>query len=126
MKRIRFGTALLSVLLILGILSNVMMRKIPPAQAKRLHHAAALASAGDWAAARDLSEVARSAWEQKQIFYCAMCDHEDIDRIDGLFAQMEVYAATRSAVSFSSICAQLASHLEALSHSHSLSPENFL
>ena len=126
MKRIHFGAALLSVLLILGILSNVMMRKIPPAQAKKLNHAAALASAGDWAAARDLSEEAKNAWEKKQIFYCAMCDHEDIDRIDGLFAQMEVYAAARSAVSFSSTCAQLASHLESLSHSHSLTLDNFL
>ena len=126
MKRIRFGTVLLAVLLLLGIFSNVLMRKIPPAQAKKLNQAAVLASVGDWAAARELSAQAKTAWEQKQVFYCAMCDHEDIDRIDGLFAQMEVYAATRSAVAFSSTCAHLANRLEALSHSHSLSPENFL
>lgn len=126
MKRIRFGTVLLAVLLLLGIFSNVLMRKIPPAQAKKLNQAAVLAAAGDWAAARDLSEEAKIAWDQKQVLYCALCDHEDIDRIDGLFAQMQVYAATRSAVAFSSTCAHLARRLEALSHSHSLSPENFL
>ena len=126
MKRIHFGIALLATLLILSILSNVLMHKIPPAQAKKLNQAAVLASVGDWAAARDLSEAAKIAWDQKQVFYCALCDHEDIDRIDGLFAQIQVYAATRSAVAFSSTCAHLAQRLEALSHSHSLSPENFL
>jgi len=126
LKRIWFGAGLLIALLILGIGSNMLMEHTQLAQAQRLNRAAALAAEGDWAAARSLSADARQQWEEEQFLIAALCSHEPMDRIDGLFAQLEVLSDARSAASFSSTCVYLACQLEALGRSHGFSFENFL
>ena len=126
MKRIWFGAGLLVVLLALGIWSSSFMERTHLTQAENLNHAAELAASGDWSAAVDLCSDAKQEWDQKQCLIAALCTHEPMDQIEGLFAQLEVSAAARNSESFRSTCVYLARQLEALGKSHSLSLENLL
>ena len=126
MKRIWFGTVLMVFLLILGICSGFLMERVCFAQAETLDRAAELAADSDWAAARALTEQAKQAWDRKKLLVSALCDHATADQIEGLFSQLEVFSAARSAASFSSTCVYLARQLEALGGSHSFTLENLL
>ena len=125
MKRIWFGAALLAVLLILGFGSSTLMERSHLVQAEELNHAATLALNGNWTEAETTFSHARDRWNQRRSIIAGLCDHEPMDQIEGLFAQLEVYALSRDAVSFSSSCVYLAKQLEALSKSHSLNLQNF-
>lgn len=125
MKRIWFGAGLLVALLLLGMGSSMLMERTHLAQAENLNRAAQLAADGDWAAARALSEETKTQWEENHFLTAALCSHEPMDQIDGLFAQLEVFSEARSAVSFSSTCVYLACQLEAIGGSHKLNLHNF-
>ncbi len=126
MKRIWFGAGLLTFLLILGLCSSFLMERVCLAQVERLDRAAALASDSDWAAARVLVTQVKEEWDRRQLLIAALCDHDPMDQIDGLFSQLDALSEARSAASFSSTCVYLARQLEALGHSHSLTPDNLL
>ena len=125
MKRIWFGAALMAVLLILGLCSSALMERSHLSQAEDLDQAAILALNGNWAEAETTFSNARQRWNQRRSIIAGLCDHEPMDQIEGLFSQLEVYAVSRDAVSFSSSCVYLAKQLEALGKSHSLNLPNF-
>ena len=124
MKRIWFGVALLAVMLALGLASSALMEKTWQKQSENLKQAASLAVEGDWATARTLQQEAKTEWEKKQLLVAALCRHEPIDQIDGLFAQLEVFFDARRAVSFSSTCVYLSRQLDSLGQSHSFNLKN--
>ena len=124
MKRIWFGAALMLFLLILGIGSSTLLERTQPIQAGRLEQAAVLATEGNWAAAREFMEAAKQEWERSRPWLAALCTHEEMDHLEGLFAQLEVFSENRSGVSFSSTCVYLALQLESMAGSHSLTIEN--
>lgn len=126
MKRIWFGAALLILLLALGLGNSAHMKKTWQEQSENLNRAAILASEGDWASAKILQKEARAEWERRQILIAALCRHEPIDQIDGLFAQLEVFSESRRTVSFSSTCVYLSKLLDSLGQSHSLNLQNLL
>lgn len=126
MKRIWFGVVLLALMLVLGIGSSALMEKTLQKQSENLNRAAQLASDGDWATARTLQEEAKAEWDRKQLLVAALCRHEPIDQIDGLFAQLEVFSSSRRTVSFESTCVYLSKLLGALGESHTLNLKNLL
>ena len=126
MKRIWFGSILLVLLLILSILVSNLMRSIWQNQAENLNLAAEAASGGDWTAADRLLEEAARAWECRQLLIAVLSRHEEIDEIDGLFAQLQVFSAARRTVSFSSTCAALSRLLDSLWQSHRFGLKNLL
>ena len=126
MKRIWFGVGLLVALLVLGIWSSSFMERTHLTHAESLNRAADLAAAGNWSTAMDLCSDAKKAWDQKQFLIAALCTHEPMDQIEGLFAQLEVSAAAQNSESFRSTCVYLARQLEALGKSHNLNLENIL
>ena len=113
-------------LLVLGIGSSTLLEQTQPIQAQRLDRAASLAAEGDWVAARALLAETKQKWEQERAWLASLCTHEEMDHLEGLFAQLEVFSEARSASSFSSTCVYLARQLESMAVSHSLSVENFL
>ena len=125
MKRIWFGAVLLAVLLVLGFGSSALMERVHLSQAEDLTKAADFALVSDWSAAERLLSDARGDWDEKRLFIAALSDHEPMDQIDGLFAQLEVFAQTRDATAFSGTCVYLAQQLEALGKSHSFNLQNF-
>lgn len=124
MKRIWFGVALLALMLALGLGSSALMKKTWQKQSENLNHAASFAVEGDWATARTLQQEAKAEWEKKQLLVAALCRHEPIDEIEGLFAQLDVFSETRRAVSFSSTCVYLSRQLDSLGQSHSFNLKN--
>ena len=124
LKRIWFGIGLMVFLLILCLCSSFLMERICLSQSQALDHAAAAASDGDWLTARSLTAQAKQEWDRTQLLIAALCDHQIMDHVEGLFAQMEIFSTTRSAPSFGSTCVYLARQLEALGSSHSFTLEN--
>ena len=124
MKRIWFGAALLALMLALGLLSSAIMEKTWQTQSENLNRAASLVAEGDWMGARQLQNEAQMEWERKQLLVAALCRHEPIDQIDGLFAQLEVFSEARRAVSFGSTCVYLSRQLDSLGQSHSFNLKN--
>ena len=125
MKRIWFGVALLFVMLILGLGSSNLMERIHENQAEDLSRAAECAMADNWAGAEKYLQSARREWDRNRSLISGLSDHEPMDQAEGLFSQLEVFAASRDRVSFGSTCRYLSSQLEALGKSHSLSLPNF-
>lgn len=125
MKRIWFGAVLMAALLMLGFGSSTLMERTHMAQVKDLDRAAELALEGNWGGAENFAAAARREWDKKRPLIAGLCDHEPMDQIEGLFAQLEVFALEQDTVSFSSCCAYLARQLEALGKSHSLNLQNF-
>ena len=126
MKRIWFGAALLVILLILGFCTGAFMERTHAVQAKDLTRAAELALEGNWAGAENFAVAARREWNKHQLLTAILADHELLDQIEVLFAQLEVFAKVKETGAYSSICQQLACQLEALGDSHGFNLKNFL
>ena len=93
-------------------------------QSENLNRAAILASDGDWVNARNLLAEAQAEWEEKQLLLAVLCQHEPIEQIDGLFAQLEVFSESRRTASFSSTCVFLSKLIDSLGRSHNLNLKN--
>ena len=126
MKRCWFGFALLLILLAGGLLATRGMEKIHGALSQTLETAAEAALREDWHGAQAAFEKARAEWEKWWHFSAALADHEPMEEINSLFAQLEVYAESRDAQNFAAVCALLAENLEALGEAHSLTWWNLL
>ena len=125
MKRIWFGAALLAALLVLGIFSAALMEDTHLTQATQLNRAADFAISGNWNGAGAAFSAAKTGWDKRSPVIAGLSDHEPMDQIEGLFAQLELFLQMRDAVSFSSSCRYLAKQLEALGKSHSFNLQNF-
>lgn len=125
MKRIWFGAALLAALLLLGIGSTALMEDTHLTQAAQLNRAADLAMSGNWKGAGAAFSEAKSSWDQRSPIIAGLSDHEPMDQLEGIFAQLEVFMQMQDAVSFCSSCRYLAKQLEALGKSHSFNLQNF-
>ena len=124
MKRIWFGVALLIALLILGLCSGAVMERTHLTQAEELDRAAHLALENRWEDAAAAFETARNSWEESLPLSAALTDHEPMDEIDGLFAELEVFLQLQDFASFSTSCRYLSRQLEALGKSHSFNLQN--
>ena len=124
MKRIWFGVVLLILMLVLGLISSTFMKETWLKQSENLNRAAILASDGDWVNARNLLAEAQAEWEEKQLLLAVLCQHEPIEQIDGLFAQLEVFSESRRTASFSSTCVFLSKLIDSLGRSHNLNLKN--
>lgn len=124
MKRIWFGVLLLALLLVLSTVSSAGMKKTWDPQSKNLAAAARLAAAGSWEEADRLWLEAAREWNRREPLTAALCHHQTIDEISGLFARLEVFSSARSTVPFRSTCVCLAQLLDSLAKSHSFTLKN--
>lgn len=120
MKRLWIGIGLLAVMLLGGFLVPEYLEFCHEPIIEDLDRAAELAMAEEWDRAEYLMDRAEEQWQKKRPVTASFADHEPMDEIDGMFAQMEMYAQARDAVSFSGTCVYLSSQLDALSDYHDL------
>ena len=120
MKRLWIGTGVLTVLLVLGIAINIFMNTVHIPIGEQLQQAAQAAMAENWPEAQRLSSQARERWKTRQHWVAAFADHTPMDEMEGLFAEMEVYAQYEETQHFAAICAHLAQLSEAMCQSHSI------
>lgn len=126
MKRMWIGTALLVLMLVSGILVTEYMEHSHQPGSRDLNRAASLALDGEWGQAEALTARALKNWQKTRKITASFVDHEPMEEIDGLFAEIEVYAAARDEISFSAACAYLAELTDALGESHSLTFWNLM
>ena len=126
MKRIWIGLGLLIALLAAGIWVAESMEDIHNPCASDLRRASALALEEDWSKAEALTKRARDSWEKKWHTTASFADHEPMDEIDGMFAELKVYAKVKDEVAYSGTCAHLAELMEAMGHAHAFNWWNLL
>ena len=119
MKRIWIGIVLLAVLLAAGFWLSGFMKEAHLPAAQDLQRAGELALEEQWGPAQAFAKRGQDLWKKKWPVTAAIADHEPMDEIDALFAQLKIYAAAKEELAYSATCAHLASLLEAMSHSHS-------
>ena len=118
MKRIWIGIILLTALLGAGFWISSFMAQSHNPVARDIRQAGNLALEEQWGAAQAYAKRGRDRWETKWPVTAAFADHEPMDEIDALFAQLETYGKIRDPGAYSALCGHLGSLLEALSQGH--------
>ena len=126
MKRLVLGTAILAVLLASGLLVSRAMADIHDPIAADLQRAAVAALAEDWATAQDLLQQATDRWEHFHRITAAFADHTPMDKVDGLFRELQIYARSRENPHFSAICVHLQECIRAIRENYRLTWPNLL
>lgn len=126
MNRFRIGISLLAILLALGLFIQTATQRNSIPVASALHNAADSALAGRWKAAEHYSSLATDRWKFHWHATAALADHQPMEDIDGLLAQLPVYAAAENTDEFAAACADLARRVEAMADAHSLHWWNLL
>lgn len=123
MRRIWIGVGFLVGLLVLG----VVVMKITDRQMGEISHTLQQASESrDWETSVTLARTAQSRWEEKSHLMAALSDHADLDAVDQLFAQLQVYQQHKEKTHYAATCAQLSEAIRALEENHSLTWWNLL
>ena len=120
MKRSILGLIMLLVLLTAGIFTTSYMQSCHEGVLRPLEVAAEAAEAGNWQQAEDALRTAEEMWEQKWGITAALSDHEPMEKINDLFAQLEVYAQAQDSFAFRAVCARLGKALDAIGEAHSV------
>ena len=126
MKRGWIGAGLLVGLLVIGLLVTWFMDKIHSEISEELEFAARFVMAENWEEAAEAAEDAYEDWQEKWHFSAAFADHEPMEQIDALFAQLHPYLTDRDSVSFAAACRELARQIEAIGDAHGLNWWNLL
>ena len=120
------GFALLVALLLGGLFSSWDMSRRHDGIARTLEEGTWLALSGQWENARNAAEKARQEWGRGRHHRAAFADHTPLEEIDGLFAELMVYAAVGERAEFARTCAALEERLDALGDAHRASWWNIL
>lgn len=126
MNRFRIGISLLAILLALGLFIQTATQRNSIPVASALHNAADSALSGRWKAAEHYSSLATDRWKSRWHATAALADHQPMEDIDGLLAQLPVYAAAEDAEEFAAACSDLARRVEAMADAHALHWWNLL
>lgn len=126
MKRFWIGVLILAVLLVSGCLIRTALMRIHSPIAADLKRSAAAALVEDWDTALDLARHAAVRWERFHHLTAAFADHTPMDEVDGLFAELKIYARQRENPHFSATCRRLSALANAIAESHRLSWWNLL
>ena len=125
-KHFYFGVGILLVFLVLGIVVAFCMDAVCDPISLQLEEASREAMAGDLDAGIRLAKTAKERWSEAWNRIATVADHSPMDEIDGLFAEMEVYAQAEDGAHFSACCAQLSELVEAVADAHRLTWPNLL
>jgi hypothetical protein len=123
MKRIWIGLGVLLGLLAVGLFTMWLADHRLSEVSWQLETAA---REENWDRAVALSDKAKALWEENRYFSAALSDHTDIDQIDGIFAQLEVYVHRREKVAHAAACAYLSEAITDLEENHRLTWWNLL
>ena len=120
MKRLWIGVGLLATLLILGILVTCYTDSVQNRIAGAVEQAASQAEVGQWEKAAGTLRQAKTLWKKHHHLTAAVADHEPMEEVESLFAQLEVHLKFRENAAFSACCAALQTTLRAIGEAHSV------
>ena len=126
MKRSKIGFWLLLVLLAMGMVSSWGMVRLTDPVGRAMEAASEAVLRSDWESAQTLALQARESWEKNWNLCAVFADHTPMENINGLFAQLEIYARSGDAQNFAAVCAQLREDTKAIGEAHSFTWWNLL
>ena len=126
MKRCWFGGALLILLLAAGITITLLMGKFHTPISQDLEKAAICVGNAQWEQAGSYASSARHRWEQHRKFSAAFADHEPMEDMDQLFAELEIWLEAQDIEHCAAICAQLSQAAQAMKDAHTMTWWNLL
>lgn len=95
MKRSWVGAGLLVLLLIFSLLGGWVLDRCAEPVTRKLEEAGVCALSGNWGEARNLARGAMDHWEGCRGILAALGNQGAMEKVDGLFARLEVYLRTR-------------------------------
>ena len=126
MKRFCIGIAILVILALSGWIIHRGMSSVHQPIARHLHDAAQAALDENWENALLHARQAAQLWEKHHRFTAAFADHTPMDEVDGLFAELHIFAQEREMPHFAAICLHLRRLTLSMAGSHSISWWNLL
>ena len=126
MKKFIIGIAVLSLLLLSGLLVAKVTEEMYRPIIALLEEATATALDGNFQVAKFQAEEAKKLWNKKKNATATVADHTPMEDIDHLFAEVEIYAQTEEIPHFAACCAQLAVMVRDMSDAHAPNLWNLL
>ena len=126
MKRLWIGIVFLSVILAIGICVTAAFTALHKPLSDTLQQASEAAISEDRERVSALTGRAKVDWERFRAFTAAVADHEPLEEMDAMFAQLEVLARQRETSDFAALSAQLSRMAQAMADSQSISWWNLL
>lgn len=126
MRRLWVGVGLLLSLLGTGVAAAAAMRYAHKPVSELLSQASQEALAGNWEQAEKLSDHAKEQWQQHWHATAALADHEPMEEIDSLFAELTVYLQTKEDVHFAACCQNLGTLTKAVGEAHAINWWNLM
>lgn len=126
MKRFLIGAALLASLFLGGLLISFTFGRTFEPMADGLVLASQAARDENWPQARELTRHIRQQWSSRWGLTAVFSDHEPMEQVEGLFAQLEIYGSKRQGPAFAALCEKLAQMLTDLGEEHIFTWWNFL
>ena len=126
MKRFWIGITVLTLLLILGIFSTVLLSRSHLPIRGTLEQAVAAALAGDLGQADQLLKKAKVQWDRNRLWAAALVEHGVLEEAECLFAEADVYVKAANRQALAAACARLAQIMDTIAQSHQTSWQNVL
>lgn len=120
MTRFRIGVVMLIALLAAGIWSQQQVAQIQEPIALAMEDASRQALLGHWEAAAQAAAEAETAWQEHRVFTAAIADHNPMDEIESLLAQLPALAAVHNRSAYAAVCSNLSRRLHSMSEAHRL------
>ncbi len=125
-KRFYFGLSLLPFFLILGLLVRFGIDQIQRPITDSFSQAAQAAIEGDLEKGISLAQQGEQRWQRYRKLVASVVDHGQLDSIDELLGEANIFAQVRDAEHFAACCARLARLTQAISNGHTSGWENIL
>lgn len=126
MKKFWLGIVLLAALLVGGLLNAWGMEKSHSHIASLLTQAADLALSGDIARGTEKAAEAQAHWDRYRNAVAAVADHQPLENVEALFAQLKTYGEASATVSFAATCQEASRQVEAVGDAQTLKWQNLL
>lgn len=126
MKRLWVGIGLLLLLMGVGVFTAGAMKNVHTPVSQLLEQASEAALDEDWESAERLSSDAQRQWQKHWRATAAVADHEPMEEIDSLFAEITVYLRSREDVHFAASCQNLSRLVKAVGEAHTINWWNLM
>lgn len=126
MIRFRIGLVLLLGLLVLSFRVQDITASTEAPIAAALDAAADDAMEENWASAREAISIAQTRWQHSRSITSVLADHQPMEDIEALFAQLSACAEAEDPGTCASLCRELSRRILAMADAHRLSWQNFL
>ena len=117
MNRFWLGVGILAVLLISCLIPGSLLIRQNEALSVQLSDAAQQALEENWQEAIRLSEQASRQWKKHRRFAASLADHEPLEEMDRMFAQLQIYQRCRMKTEYAALCTLLSRQAEAMGES---------